>query len=307
MISSSENDNHEQRLNDALAAWNERREADPIAGYDLLEEIGRGGMGIVYRARHRERGRIVALKLIRAGCVTRPAEVEQFRSEASLFVNREHPNLVPVYEVGEHAGGPFVAMKYIEGRSLAGLLRHDRLDPRPAGWLMARVARAVDNAHRLGVRHGGLAPCNILLDEQGQPHVAGFGLAAFRQGGHLDALTPVGDLHALGAILYECLTGRAPFAGDSLQAILRQAEKERSVGGALLPRLDGALAAICLKCLQLPPGQHYRSPLDLAEDLERWLYEEQVCPRPVGLFSRLWRWCRGAIRGPRGQLEHGGE
>jgi serine/threonine-protein kinase len=266
-----------------------------VGGYEVLGEIGRGGRSVVYRARHPELGRVVALEVVRGGPLASSYDMQRFRAEAALVAHLDHPNLVPLFEVGEHAGQPFVAMKLIEGRSLADLLRQGPLDPRPAAWLLSCVARAVDHAHQCGVLHRDLEPGNILLDEQGTPYVAGFALA------HLDPelsarlagrLTPDVDVSALGAILYECLLGRAPFATPTPVTVLRQMlEQEPPAPQTLLPRLDRDLACICLKCLHREPEPCYRSALELAEDLERWLAGNPGRTRPAGLLARLWRWC----------------
>jgi serine/threonine protein kinase len=176
----------------------------------------------------------------------------------------------------------------IVGRTLAELLRQGPLHPRPSAWLVARVACAVDHAHRVGVFHRDLKPASILLDAEGQPHVTD----SEQAGGRVDWLTAAVDVWALGAILFECLTGRAPFVGEPLLAEPRKVHEEPPAPQPLRPRLDQDLVAVCSKCLHKEREQRYHTALDLAEDLERWLAGEPVRARPLGMLARLWRWCR---------------
>jgi thiol-disulfide isomerase/thioredoxin/tRNA A-37 threonylcarbamoyl transferase component Bud32 len=283
--------------------------------YELLEEIARGGMGLVYKARHQTLHRVVALKMILAGKLASPELVRRFRIEAEQGGSLDHPNIVPIHHVGEVDGQHFFTMKLIDGGSLSQYISRFPGDPAAAARLVATVARAVHYAHQRGVLHRDLKPGNILLDGEGQPHVTDFGLAKHLEGTDASTqsgaivgtpsymapeqaacrrhLTTATDVYALGAILYELLTGRPPFqAENAFEIVLQVLDRDPARPASLNLRVDRDLETICLKCLAKEPHRRYGSAEALALDLERYLAGEPIRARPTSLVERGFKWAR---------------
>jgi serine/threonine protein kinase len=288
-----------------------------LGNYQILEEIGRGGMGVIYRARQRHSRRIVALKRILSYHADSQDTLMRFRREAQAAANLDHPNILPIYEVSEtHEGLPFFSMKFAGGGSLLEAASALRGEPRRAVALIAKVARALQYAHDQGILHRDLKPGNILLDGNGEPLVSDFGLAKWLEPtGHLTRtptvfgtpgyiapeqvngsagnLTRTADVYSLGAVLFDLLTGRPPFTGEhALKTIQQATEKPAPKLRALAPALDRDLETICAKCLERDPNARYRSAGELADDLERWLHGHSIVARPVSPPVHLWRWVR---------------
>ena len=288
-----------------------------IGNYQILEEIGRGGMGVIYRARQRHSRRIVALKRILSYHADSQETLARFRREAQAAASLDHPNILPIYEVSECDDGlPFFSMKFAGGGSLLEAAPALASEPRRAVALLTKVARAVQYAHGQGILHRDLKPGNVLLDGRGEPLVSDFGLAKWldtsshltrtltifgtpgyiapeQVNGPSARLGPAADVYSLGAILFDLLTGRPPFLGEHALKVIQQAsEKPAPKLRTLVPSLDRDLETICAKCLEREPSARYRSAGALAEDLERWLEGRHIVARPVSPAARAWRWTR---------------
>ena len=288
-----------------------------LGNYQILDEIGRGGMGVIYRARQRYSGRIVALKRVLSYHRESPETLTRFHREAKAAASLDHPHILPVYEVGlSEEDLPFFSMKFASGGSLLHARTVFRNEPRLAVNLLAKVARGVESAHSQGIVHRDLKPGNILLDGRGEPLVSDFGLAKwldttsdltrtltiFGTPGYIapeqaespgEKAHPAVDVYSLGAILFELLSGRPPFLGEHAIAVIRQAaELPAPKLRSIVPALDRDLETICARCLERDPAARYRSAGDLANDLERWLEGRPIIARPVSMPVRFWRWSR---------------
>jgi WD40 repeat protein len=287
-----------------------------IGEHELLSEIGRGGMGVVFKARHVRLNRVVALKMILGGLLARPEDLLRFENEAAAAAQLQHPNIVAMYEVGNQDGQPYFSMEFVSGSSLAQRVPLGVLPGRLAASYLERLARAVHYAHGRGVVHRDLKPANVLLDETDQPKITDFGLAKLLQGnsgqtrsgailgtpsymapeqagGKSREIGPATDVYGLGAILYECLTGRPPFRGETPMDTVMQVMEVDPVPPRLLnPKVDTDLETICLKCLEKDPAQRYASAEVLADDLRHFLNGEPISARRLGVAGRILKWCR---------------
>src|SRR6266481_3984451 len=284
--------------------------------YELLEQIGRGGQGVVYRARQKSLNRIVALKVIGLAHWATEAHLKRFRLEAEAAASLEHPCIVPIYEVGERGGACYFSMGLVEGGQLDAVAKREPMPIRHAAELIAKLARTVHYAHEHGILHRDIKPGNILLDAKGEPHLTDFGLARLVETestvtrtmevlgtpsymapeqavGNNVRVTSGTDVYGLGAVLYQLLTGHPPFAGGTTFETVRLVlDTEPRRPRLLNPKVDRDLATICLKCLEKDPRRRYSSALALAEDLERWLKHEPIHARHTGILTRGGKWVR---------------
>src|SRR5438034_1209391 len=275
--------------------------------YDLLKEIGRGGQGVVYRARQKSLNRTVALKIIGVGHWATEAHLKRFRLEAEAAASLNHPFIVPIHEIRERGGYCYFSMNLVEGGQLDEVVKREPLSVRRATELIAKLARTVHYAHENGILHRDIKPGNVLLDKEGEPHLTDFGLARLVETegtvtrttemlgtpsymapeqacGNNAELTGAADIYGLGAVLYQLLTGTPPFVGRSTYETVRLLlETDARQPRLLNPKVDRDLSTICLKCLEKDPQRRYSSALALAQDLERWLRHEPIQARRTGL------------------------
>jgi serine/threonine protein kinase/tetratricopeptide (TPR) repeat protein len=285
-----------------------------LGDYELLEEIGRGGQGVVFRARQKSLNRTVALKVISLGQWASKAHLKRFRREAEAAASLDHPGIVPIYEVGERDGSCYFSMKFVEGGHLDEVVRRVPRSIRQSVALIAQVARTVHYAHEHGILHRDIKPGNILLDVRGEPHLTDFGLARLVESessvtqtldvlgtpsymapeqavGNNAAVSNATDVYGLGAVLYQLLTGHPPFAGGTTYETIKLLEDtEPRLPRLWNPKIDRDVSTICLKCLEKDPKRRYSSALALAEDLERWLKHEPIQARHTGVFARGRKW-----------------
>jgi eukaryotic-like serine/threonine-protein kinase len=287
-----------------------------LGDYDLLEEIGRGGMGVVYRAHQRSLDRVVAVKLMARDLEANPELVKRFQTEALSAAQLRHPHIVAIHEVGFHEGRHFFAMDYVPGQNLAKKIGHEPLPaPRAVAYLIS-VADAVHKAHEQGILHRDLKPSNILIDAQDQPLVVDFGLARLVEAesdltltgqvlgsprylspeqalGQKTRISRQTDVYALGATLYHMLTGRSPFQADTVAQTLNLVLQTEPIAPRLLnPSVPQDLETICLKCLEKEPSRRYPTAQELADELKRFQAGEPIRARPVGVLGKAWRWCQ---------------
>src|SRR5262245_23504335 len=285
-----------------------------LGDYELLEEVGRGGQGVVFRARQKSLNRIVALKVIGLGQWATPAHLKRFRLEAEAAASLDHPCIVPIYEVGERDGQCYFSMKFVEGGQLDEVVQQKPISIRQAAELIAKVARTVHYAHEHGILHRDIKPGNILLDKEGEPHLTDFGLARLvesestvtrtlevlgtpsymapeQAAGDKAKLTRTTDVYGLGAVLYQLLTSYPPFAGGTTyETIKLLLESEPRPPRLWNSKIDRDLSTICLKCLEKDPIRRYSSALAVAEDLERWLRHEPILATHTGVVAQARKW-----------------
>ena len=309
-------DDNDESLEDLLAEVDVRDSDWCVGNYSILEEIGRGGMGVIYKARQGGSRRIVALKRVLSYHSDNTETLVRFRREAEAVATLDHPNILPIYEVGEADGLPFFTMKFAPGGSVQSVKKALREDPRQCVSIVERVARAVHHAHEQGILHRDLKPGNILLDGWREPMVSDFGLAKWLEAtsdltrtltifgtpgyiapeqaiGSAAGLTPAADIYSLGAILFDLLTGRPPFLGEHALAVVRQAaDKPAPALRSIVPTLDRELETICAKCLERDADTRYGSAEALADDLQRWLEGQPIVATPMPRPMRVWRWAR---------------
>src|SRR6266404_1751300 len=325
VVADQENEAANRRLGESARSPSPRFSDSPfqsvpmlgeLGDYELLEEVGRGGQGVVFRARQKKLNRTVALKVISLGQWASKEHLKRFRLEAEAAARLEHPGIVPIHEVGERDGQCYFSMKFVEGGQLDEVVRRAPMSIRQGAELIAKVARTVHYAHEHGILHRDIKPGNILLDAKGEPHLTDFGLARLVESestvtrtlevlgtpsymapeqavGNNATVSSVTDVYGLGAVLYQLLTGQPPFAGGTTyETIKLLLDTEPRQPRLLNPKIDRDLSTICLKCLEKDPQRRYSSALALAEDLERWVKHEPIHALHTGIFARGKKWVR---------------
>src|SRR6476659_1313924 len=301
-------------LSDKINSSKRSKAFADFGDYELLEVIGRGGQGVVYRARQKSLNRTVALKVIGLGHWATDAHLKRFRREAESAASLDHSGIVPIYEVGEHDGSCYFSMKFVEGGQRYQLVKREPMPIRRAVELIAKVARTVHFAHEHSILHRDIKPGNILLDQKGEPHLTDFGLARLVETestvtrtlevlgtpsymapeqavGNNAQLTAATDVYGLGAVFYQLLTGHPPFAGGTTYETIRLLlESEPRQPRLWNPKVDRDVSTICLKCLEKDPKRRYSFALALAEDLEHWLKHEPIRARRSGFFTHSRKW-----------------
>jgi serine/threonine protein kinase len=291
-------------------------DGDTVTGYDLLGELGRGGMGVVYKARHRKLKRTVALKMILDGLHASSEDMRRFQLEAEAVAKLQHPNIVEIYDVSEHEGRPYIALEFADGGTLDDKIAGKPQDAQDSAELVESLAGAMQLAHENDIIHRDLKPANILLTSEGIPRITDFGLAKRmdddstqtrsgallgtpsymapeQAGGKSDSIGPPADIYALGAILYHMLTGRPPFQAASLMDTIKQVLAEEPVAPRKMnPALAVDLETICLKCLEKDIHRRYQTAAELGQDLNRFLAGEPILARPVTMVERSWKWAK---------------
>jgi serine/threonine protein kinase/Tfp pilus assembly protein PilF len=300
----------------ATTESNRRQMQLEFGDYELLEELGRGGQGVIYRARQKSLNRTVALKIIGLGQWASIPHLNRFRREAEAAASLEHPRIVPIYEIAEREGSCYFSMKFVEGGPLDEVLKGEPMSSRRAAELFVKIARTVQFAHERGILHRDIKPGNILLDKHGEPYLTDFGLARLieqestvtnsfdvfgtpsymppeQAAGQAKELTPAADVYSLGAVFYQTLTGERPFAGSTTYETIRLVlENEPRNPRLRNPKVDVDLATICLKCLEKDPSRRYATAGALADDVERWLRHQPIRARRAGAFIRGKKWVR---------------
>ncbi|MEO1614433.1 MAG: protein kinase [Planctomycetota bacterium] len=287
-----------------------------LGGYELLGEIARGGMGVVFRARQIEANRIVAIKMILSGNLAGKDEIERFKTEAEAAAKLDHPNIVPIFDVGRQGNQHYFSMGLVEGPSFKQLIRDQAISRKEAAALIRELALAIHYAHENGVIHRDLKPANILLDSDRKPKITDFGLSKVldrstqltgtgqllgtpaymspeQASGDMSTVGPLSDVYSLGAILYELITGTLPFKSESIIEVLSKIRLEEPPAPRTISRdVDADIETICIKCLEKEPEQRYESARALADDLERYLLGEPVRARPIRRSQKIVRWCK---------------